>query len=154
VALTQEEADGLLIMAKEFVDTKPLEFPQTQPMRYERRLLSTDRREEFIFDLERGRRNRARLKYQTRGREVFILARLEISGSAHRNPPDSPYRPGERIACPHFHRYTEGFEARIAYPVADVAGLSLRDVTNGVQCLQDFLRYCHVQNVPEIQHTL
>jgi hypothetical protein len=151
MALTQTEADALLQMNKEFADNDPLEFWQTQPMRYERLLLSVDRREQFILDIERGRRNRARLKYQNRARKVIVLARFDINGPAHRNPPDAPYRPGERFDCPHFHRYTEGYETRIAYYVADVPGLTVRDLNNGVFCLEDFLRYCRVQNAPNIQ---
>src|SRR5437899_7243919 len=93
--LTQHEADALLQMPKEFVDDDPLEFSRTQPMDYDRLLQSLDRREQFILDIERGHRNRARLKYQTRARVIVILARLEMNGPAHRNPPESPYRPSE-----------------------------------------------------------
>jgi hypothetical protein len=152
--LTQAEADTLLQMPKEFVDATPLDFPRTQSLAYERVLLSVDRREEFVFDFERGRRNRARLKYQTRARKVVVLARLDIDGPAHRNPPDSAYRAGQRLLCPHFHRYTQGFEDRIAYDPTDVPGLALRDAANGLFCLEDFLRYCAVQNSPNIQLTV
>jgi hypothetical protein len=151
MALTQIEADALLQMPKEFVDTDPLEFTQTQPMRYERPLVSVDRREQFILDLERGNRNRARLKYQTRARKIIILARFDINGPAHRNPPNSPHRPGERLDCPHFHRYLEGFDDRVAYHPVDVPGLVIHDQANGLLCLEDFLRYCQVQNWPNIQ---
>src|SRR6266576_2569820 len=89
--LTQAEADALLQMPKEFLDATPLEFPNSQALNYVRELRSVDRRELFLFDFERGNRNRARLKYQTRGRKVFILARLDINGPAHRNPPNAPY---------------------------------------------------------------
>ncbi len=107
-----------------------------------------------MFDFERGRRSRARLKYQTRARRVIILARLDLDGPAHRNPPNSPYRPGQRLMCPHFHLYREGFEDRIAYEVAEVEALGLRDTTDGVLCLEDFLRYCAVHGAPNIQFTL
>ncbi len=152
--LSQAEADVLLQMPKEFVDAAPLEFSNSQPSRYERELRSVDRRESFLFDFERGNRNRARLKYQTRGRKVLILARLDLGGPAHRNPPNSPHLPGVRLACPHFHRYIEGFEDKVAYNPADVPGLVIRDLTNGVFCLEDFLRYCVVQAVPNIQLTV
>jgi hypothetical protein len=141
-------------MPKEFVDVIPLEFPRTQPIRYERALRSIDRREEFLFDFERGNRVRARLKYQTRARKVLILARLDIGGPAHRNPPNAPYQPGARLACPHFHRYLEGFDDKVAYAPADVPGLMVRDLNNGVFCLEDFLRYCAVQAIPSIQLTV
>src|SRR5947209_3811157 len=103
--LTQAEADALLQMPKEFSETDPLDFPRTQALAYVRVLRSLDRREEFLFDFERGRRIRARLKYQTRARRVVILARLDLDGPAHRNPPNSPYLPGQRLLCPHFHQY-------------------------------------------------
>jgi len=154
MALTQAEADALLRMPKEFVEADPLELPRTQPLNYVRTLLSVDRREEFLFDLERGNRNRARLKYQTRGRKVIVLARLDINGPAHRNPPGSPYKPGVRLDCPHFHRYVENFEDRVAYEISDVPELVMRDPTNAVFCLQDFLGYCAVQPVPNIQLTV
>jgi len=152
--LTQAEADALLQMPKEFIDIAPLEFSNSQPLRYERELRSVDRREQFIFDFERGNRNRVRLKYQTRGRKVLILARLDLGGPAHRNSPNSPHRPGERLLCPHFHRYTEGFEDKIACHPNDVPGFVIRDLTNGVFCLEDFLRYCVVQTLPGIQLTV
>jgi len=141
----------LLQMRKEFVDAVPLEFPRTQPLAYERTLLSVDRREELLLDLERGRRNHARLKYQTRARKVVVLARIDLDGPAHRNPPGVPYRPSQRLLCPHFHRSTEGFEDRIAFDPADVPGLILRDSSNGLSCWEDCLAYCAVQNVPAIQ---
>ncbi len=126
----------------------------TQSAAYVRTLLSTDRREEFLFDFERGNRNRARLKYQVRGRKIIVLARLDLNGPAHRNPPDAPYKPGVRLLCPHFHKYLEDFEDRVAYEIADVPGLSLRDTSNAVFCLEDFLNYCAVEAVPNIQLTV
>jgi hypothetical protein len=152
--LTQAEADALLQMPKEFVDAAPLDFPKSQPVRYERELRSVDRREQFLFDFERGNRNRARLKYQTRGRKVLVLARLDLNGPAHRNPPNSPYHPGARLAGPHFHRYLEDFEDKVAFEPVDVPGLTMRDLTDGVFCLEDFLKFCAVQNAPNIQLTL
>ena len=152
--LTQVEADALLQMPKEFADVAPLEFSRSQPVQYAREIRSVDRREQFLFDFERGNRNRARLKYQTRGRKVIILARWDLGGPAHRNPPNSPYRPNARLACLHFHCYTEGFEDKIAYDPVDVPGLIVRDITNGVFCLEDFLRYCTVQTLPNIQLTV
>ena len=147
----QAEADALLQMAKEFVDSDPLEFTQTQPMNYDRLLQSMDRREQFFLTIERGRRKRIRLKYQTRARKVVVLARLDLNGPAHKNPPESPYRPDERLEGSHVHLYREDFEDRIAYLIPDVPGLTIRNVGNGVLCLEDFLRFCGVRNWPNIQ---
>jgi hypothetical protein len=149
--LTQTEADILLGLPKEFVESEPLEFPTTQPLDYERVLRSTDRREEFIFTIERGRRKRIRLKFQTRARKVIVLARLDLNGPAHTNPPQSPHRPGERLECPHLHLYREGFDDRIAFLINEAPGFSLQDAASGLRCLEDFLTFCHVQNWPNIQ---
>jgi len=119
-AISQVEADALLALPKIFKDDEPLEFSMTTPMDYERVLLSNDRREKFILTIERGNRKRARLKYQTRARTIVVLARLDLDGPAHRNPPESPHRPNERLLCPHLHLYHEGFEDRIAYLISDV----------------------------------
>lgn len=153
-AITQTEADALLALPKVFKDDSPLEFTMTTPMDYERTLLSNDRREEFLLTIERGNRKRVRLKYQTRTRKVVILARLELDGPAHRNPPDSPYRPRERLLCPHLHLYREGFEDRIAYTLADVPQFVVTNPTNGLVWLEDFLRFCHIGDVPPIQTTV
>jgi len=118
--MSQAEADALLALPKIFKGDEPLEFSMTTPMDHERVLLSNDRREEFILTIERGNRKRARLKYQTRARKIVVLARLDLDGPAHRNPPESPHRPNERLLCPHLHLYHEGFEDRIAYLISDV----------------------------------
>jgi hypothetical protein len=138
-------------MTKEFTDADPIEFSTTQPMSYQRALVSLDRRERFLLDVERGRRKRTRLRYQTRGREVIILARLELDGPDHINPPNSPHRPGERIKCPHIHVYVEGFEDRVAYKFSEISDLNIQDETNGLLTFEDFLTFCGVQNWPSIQ---
>jgi hypothetical protein len=137
-------------MPKTFVDAGPLEFRLTEPMNSTSLLRSHDRREEFLFDLERGRRNRLRLKYQTRTRKVIILARLEIEGPRHRNPPGQPYLPDQWLEGTHLHLYREGFEDRIAYRLADVNDW-VTPVGNGVTVLEGFLRFCAIDPLPSIQ---
>jgi galactose mutarotase-like enzyme len=149
--ISQSEADALLQLSKEFKELSPLRLTQQSPMDDERFLYSQDRREEFILTIERGQRKRARLKYQTRGRKVIVLARLDLDGPHHRNPPDSPYRPDERLACPHVHVYTYGFDDRVAYLPSELPGFTLRDATNGVYCLEDFFKFCRIINHPPIQ---
>jgi hypothetical protein len=138
-------------MPKEFVDSDPMEFSQTQPMNYDRLLQSVDRREQFLLTVERGQRKRIRLKYQTRARKVIVLARLDLNGPAHRNPPDSTYRPNETLTGPHMHLYRENFEDRIAYELSDVPGLIVRDLGSSVSCLEDFLQFSGVGKWPAIQ---
>lgn len=153
-AISQADADALLALPKIFKGDEPLEFSMTTPMDYECVLLSNDRREEFILTIERGNRKRARLKYQTRARKIVVLARLDLDGPAHRNPPESPHRPNERLLCPHLHLYHEGFEDRIAYLISDVPDFIVTNSGNGLVWLEDFLKFCHVDRVPAIQTTV
>lgn len=150
-AISQVEADALLVLPKLFKSDEPLEFTMTTPMDYERLLISEDRREEFLLTVERGNRKRIRLKYQTRARKVVILARLDLDGPAHKNPPDSPYRPNKRLLCPHLHLFREGFEDRIAYLPHEVPEFVISNSSNGLVWLEDFLKFCHIDNVPPIQ---
>lgn len=152
--LTQAEADGLIQMPKVFVDQDPIEFSRTEPMDYDRVLRSTDRREEFLLTIERGRRRRIRLKYQTRARRVIVLARLELNGPRYKNPPDSPYKPGEWIAETHLHLYREGFEDRITYELDDAPGWTDPGSDDGIPALERFMRYCGVTQWPPIQTSL
>jgi hypothetical protein len=153
LSLAQAEADALLRMPKAFVRVEPLEFRRTEPMNSTSVLRSHDRREEFLFDLERGRRNRAHLKYQTRARKILVLARLELEGPRHRNPLGQPYRPGEWLSGNHLHLYREGFDDRIAYLLQEVDGRTISG-RDGVTALEGFLTFCGVDPLPLIQTAL
>ncbi|MGH9428192.1 MAG: DUF6978 family protein [Terriglobia bacterium] len=154
MSLSQAEADRLLQLPKIFLDPAPIEFTLTEPMDNERFLRSTDRREEFILTMERGNRNRLRLKYQTRARKVIILARLELNGARHKNPAESPYKPGQWLSGTHLHLYREGFEDRIAFQLQDATGWTGGVVTDGIPALEQFMRFCGVATWPSIQTAL
>jgi hypothetical protein len=154
MSLTQEEANSLLFSPKVFVEQSPLEFSLTEPMDYERALRSMDRREEFLITVERGVRNRLRLKYQTRARKIIILARLDYRGRRHRNPPESPYKPGQWLSGTHLHLFREGFDDRIAYDLPDVPKLANMSADDDINALEQFLRFCAVASWPEIQTSI
>jgi hypothetical protein len=140
-----------MALPKHFVESDPLEFALTQPMDYERLLHSPDRREEFVLTVERGRRRRIRLKYQTRARRVLILARLDIHGNPHKNPPTSPYRPDETLDGTHLHLYREGFADRVAFLLPEAPGWLHAGPQDGQSLLVAFLHFCTVQTIPPIQ---
>jgi hypothetical protein len=154
MSLTQIEADQLLQMPKTFVDQSPIDFSLNQPMDQDRVLRSTDRREEFILTIERGRRDRIRLKYQTRARRVIVLARLDLNGRRHKNPPGSPYRAGDWLPRTHLHVYTEGFDDRIAYELTDAPRWTGPHLIDGIPALELFMRYCAVDEWPPIQTSI
>ena len=74
--LTQEEADTLISMEKERVDSRVWDYPSLGG-RLSIPLVSTDRQESFILDLNRARINLTKRTYQNRGRKVVVLVRLD-----------------------------------------------------------------------------
>ena len=144
VHLPQLEADALIAMAKHKIDDTTWRLPivgggVSIPLQ------SFDRREQFLLDIYKGRINLSKSAYQTRGRGVIVLVRLDVGGPPHRNPD------GEEVACPHLHLYREGFGDKWAVPVPrddfpDPADLS--------RVLDDFLAFCNVVERPDIEWEL
>ena len=140
VGLTQAEADALMAVEKVRADTKTWDYPLegdglTIPLTCRRQ------RELFSLDLKRYSISLIRYKYQTRSREVHILARLEFGGPPHRNPD------GEELPCPHLHLYRHGFADKWAFPVPSESFPNLHDRHSA---LEDFMRYCNIVEPPRI----
>ena len=96
--------------------------------------------------------------YQKRARQVEILRRLDVDGSPHPNPAVEnvpmdflvPYN-GIEVPCPHLHIYVEGFAHRWAIPAPD----ELANSNNNLYIiLGNFLKYCNVQEMPDIKRGL
>ncbi|MCY4576460.1 MAG: hypothetical protein OXC55_07700 [Chloroflexi bacterium] len=141
---TQSEADHLLALEKRRVDDTVWTYPGmggslTIP------LISADRRERFLLDIRRGRVNLHKGSYQTRARNVVVLARLCFGGNPHDNP-DGVY-----IASPHLHVYREGYADKWAYSLPEEFFTDITDPTN---LLQGFQTYCNVVEPPIIRREL
>ena len=144
VHLTQAEADALIAMAKHRVDGTEWDYPDlgggiSIP------LVSTDKREHFVLDLRRGRIDLAKGTYQSRGRQVVVLVRLDFGGAPHRNPD------GTAIVSPHLHLYREGFGDKWAIAVPRSTFV---DMSDRWRMLQDFVQYCNIVEVPTIRRGL
>ena len=142
--LTQAEAEALLALEKRRVDTTQWDYPDfggrlTVP------LTSTDGRESFLLDVRRARIDVAKGTYQSRGRQVVVLARLDFGGGPHRNPDE------EEIGSPHLHLYREGFGDKWAYQVPTVHFSHLSDPW---LTLEDFMRFCNIVEAPNIRRGL
>ena len=138
--LTQSEIDNLLVMIKE-LETKGLyTFPQ--PGNSEKiNITSKDGKYKFIIDINRkGKIKASKCTYQERYRKDVILLRLDIDGPPHTNPD------GKTLGSNHLHIFKEGFGDRWAYKLPD----SISDKKDLVKTLIDFLEYCKVQNIDEI----
>ncbi len=142
--LTQAEADALLGMHKIREDDKEWEYPQTGG-KVIIPLISEDRRERFLLDIEQGRIDMQKQKLQNRARQVIILVRLEVRGPTHRNPDD------EEIPCPHMHVYRQGYDIKWAYPVPPDR---FPDLSDPWTTLVNFMDYCNVTDPPVIRRGL
>jgi hypothetical protein len=142
--LTQAEADALIALAKHRLDDTEWSYPATGGAT-SIPLASADRKEPFVLDLRRGRIDLMKGTYQTRGRQVVVLVRLDFGGAPHRNPD------GEEVGSPHLHVYREGFGDKWAIPVPTER---FQDLTNLWQTFNDVMRYCNVVEPPNVRKGL
>ena len=138
INLTQTEADALISLEKHRINEEEWEYPDlggaiSVP------LISTDRRENFILDISRGRIDLLKGKYQSRARQMVVLLRLDFGSAPHRNPD------GEEISSPHLHIYREGYGDKWATPVPMNEFLNVSDRW---RTLQDFMRFCNITDPP------
>lgn len=140
--LSQAEADALLRMEKFRVDNTSHAFPDLGG-NIQIALQSQNQRESFSLDISR-RRIALTTKYQTRGRQSLVLARLDFN-SPHRNPDDT------EVGIPHLHLYREGFGDKWAY---DVPADLLKNPVDAWQVLLDFMTYCRIVEPPTITRGL
>ena len=138
--LSQAEADALIAMEKLPVDDKPLKFPDPGG-RLAIPLVSTDKREYFVLDVQRNRIKVAKATFQERTRQVVTLMRLDIAGAPHRNPD------GIEIPCPHLHIYREGYGDKWAVPAPRDR---YPDVANLFAALESFLRHCNIASPKQL----
>ncbi|CAM5217674.1 hypothetical protein CDEF62S_00649 [Castellaniella defragrans] len=140
--LAQADADTLLRMEKMPASTAAFEFPSLGG-RIEVPLISCDEREQFSLDINR-KRIALTTGYQTRGRKIVVLARLDFA-APHRNPD------GSEVGVPHLHLYREGYGDKWAVEVS--MGI-LSNPDDAWQVLHDFMRYCGVVEQPNITRGL
>jgi hypothetical protein len=144
INLTQAEADALIAMEKHRANEERHHFPMGgQALILP--LQSSDKREQFLLDISRGRIDLAKVKMQNRARQVVVLVRLDLAGAPHRNPD------GEEIPCPHLHRYREEYGDKWAVPVPTGRFRNLADVW---ATLGDFMAYCNITHPPHIERGL
>ena len=138
--LTDTEAEYLLKIEKHCEEDKTFEYP-FQGGKITIPLVSVDKREEFLLDINRMRVNLTKNTFQNRARKSIILARLDLGCPPHRNPD------GKEISAPHIHIYKEGFGDKIAYELPDV----FKDCKSIPDYLNCFLDYCNITKKPNIE---
>jgi hypothetical protein len=155
--ITQQDADFFFEMEKFPEAEKEYQFPNSG----EKLIIaftSSDKRENFLFDIYRGSIRITKITYQNRVRKAFILRRLDLDGPLHVNPevetvPLSflePYN-GKEIPTPHLHIYVEGYDEKWAIPADDFLETHNKDI---FEMMEQFFRYCNVKQLPNIKKTL
>ena len=143
IHLTQSEAEALIAMEKHRVVDDRYDYPTSGSLVVP--LQSTDKREQFLLDIRRGRIDLLKGTYQTRARQVVILVRLDFGGAPHRNPDD------QEIGSPHLHLYREGYGDKWAVEVPAEHFPRTPDLWG---TLEDFMRFCRVTIPPYIERGL
>ena len=141
--LTQTEADTLIAMRKTFLHPRTISLPRGADETHD--LIGEDKRELFLLDLWRGTIRLSKFRYQTRGRKVIVLVRLDIDSAPHTNPD------GTQIGRSHLHLYREGYEDRWAFALDSK---EFTDPTNMGRSFEDFCHYCNIKMIPPFQGTL
>jgi len=121
--LAQAEADALIAMEKHRANEDRHDFPMAGDSLIVP-LLSSDKREQFLLDISRGRIDLLRGKYQNRARQVVVLVRLDFGGRPHRNPDD------QELPCHHTSISTErGTATSGRYPSLSIGSAEYRTST-------------------------
>ena len=138
--LAQNDADALISMRKVRADenVRNVSLPQSLVVP----LVSEDKREHFQLDIRSGRIDLSKVTYQTRGRQVVVLIRLDVGGPPHRNPD------GNEMPCPHLHLYREGYGDKWAVPVPID---KFTDLNDHWKTLHEFMDFCAVEVRPCFQ---
>jgi hypothetical protein len=155
--ITQQDADFFFEMEKFPEENKEYQFPSSG-QKLTLAFCSSDKRENFLFDIYRGSIRITKITYQNRVRKSYILRRLDLDGPTHVNPeveviPLSflePYN-GKEIPTPHLHIYVEGYGEKWAIPATDLLVTENKDI---FEMMEQFFTYCHVKQLPIIIKTL
>jgi len=143
--LTQIEADSLIAMPKRLEQSSQLKFPSGGE-KQSWKALSSISRDHFLMDVNRNGIRLLKCTYQERYRLTEILVRVDVGVTSYHQNPD-----GELIRGPHVHLYREGYGDKWASLLPQDRFASPGDL---VQTLRDFLEFCNVEAVPEIQLSL
>lgn len=155
--ITQQDADFFFGMEKFPEEDKEHQFPSSG-QKLSIAFNSSDKRENFLFDIYRGSICITKVTYQNRVRKAFILRRLDLDGPMHVNPETEavplsflePYN-GKEIPTPHLHLYVEGYGEKWAIPAYLLMKVDDKDI---YELLIDFMKYCNVTQLPKIIKTL
>jgi len=136
--LSQEDADFLTEIKKEFIDKSPIVL--TDHFNFERDIQSLNGKDVFVLTFYQGRIDLKKVTYNKRHSSGITLRRLDLTDGQHTNPD------GQKIVGPHVHIYKENFGDSFAYPITN-SKLGFTNISDYVQCLTDFLEMCNIESI-------
>lgn len=143
-ALSQNDADALIILDKKAVDDTRWSLPAGGAFT-DIPLVSVDEREKFRLGVRHGNIELTKFTFTNLVRENIMLVRLDLNGPGHTNPD------GEKLPCPHLHIYRVDYGDKWAcVPPVDI----LNNLGNVYDTLDSFMRFCHVIRFPIIEREL
>ena len=146
--LSQEEADRLLMMEKDYIPdgnnepTDKLKLPISGG-KLNISFLSCDKKEKFAMTIFKGRIELSKVSFTHRCRSTVVIARVDITSGEHRNPD------GEVIHGNHLHQYREGYGDRFAIPLPEYFSAK-----NTLDRVDKFMDYCHITAKPEFEEEI
>jgi hypothetical protein len=150
--ITQQDADYFFEMEKFPEEEKEHQFP-TSGQKLTIAFTSSDKRENFLFDIYRGSIRITKITYQSRVRKAYILRRLDLDGQMHVNPEVEtvPFSFLEPYSNSPLHIYVEGFGEKWAIPANNILETQDKDI---FEMMEQFFSYCNVKQLPNIKKTL
>ncbi len=138
--LTQKEADTLISAKKSAINQDYINLPDLGGS-IDILLYANQKKEEFVLSYTRHSINLSKRNHHLRGRKVIGLVRLDLDGPPHRNPD------GKEIGSRHLHLYREGYGLKWAF---EVPTEYFSNLENTFLTLEEFLKYCNVEEMPNI----
>lgn len=136
--ITQEEANYLISLPKQFKNVTLLEFGNVINQHHE--LISNGNSEKFILDIWRSGLRLSKFTYNNRGRNSISLVRVDIGGGNHLNPD------GGKVLCPHIHIYKEGYWDKWAEPLSKYKEFC--DYVDLLKVYEGFTTFCNIKRIP------
>jgi len=154
--ITQNEAGHLLQIPKKRINNDRHQFPLGGAA-ISLPILSTDDREQFLIDINRGS-IALKCTYQNRYQKTVVLVRVDLNGPPHTNPdvseaplPILRSHVGKTLPGKHLHLYVEGYMDKWAIPLPESKFTNQNDI---FESLNDFFSYCNVVEPPIVQKGL
>ncbi len=139
--LSQVEANRLLSLEKGCYGEDEFDFP-FGGQQLSVQILSQDRQNEFLLDVNSKRLELSKYTFQHRARKIIVLVRVDLLTSGRHINPD-----GQVIEGPHIHRYREDYGDKWAEALPTNFG----NTNKPFEVFSHFMNHCNIQTKPRFR---